>query len=151
MDSLGIIWSVEKTRKKNKKANTPSVVISENTRYLVYKNPVQFHCIRQGIPLPQGYSPDTFREHLTYDHLFIFEHESGDVLNRQNKDTPRFVGVLQMANGVFVYPHDDDFQQIYADRSDAEHGWKILDDGTPYWCDTHALRMFKRLEKKLKK
>lgn len=148
MESLGEIWNVEASRKKKTKTEPSAATkISTNTRYLCYRQGVQFACIRQGIPLPEGHAPDSYRDSLTYDHLFIFEHESGALLNRANKDTPRFIGVLQLANGTYVLPHDPDFQRIYKDRQDVSKAWHV-DDGEPYWCDAHANRMVKRHAKK---
>lgn len=157
MDCLGQILSVEKTRKRGNRSPSQqpnnNVTISLETRYLTFKCPVQFRCIRQGVPLPAGESPDTFRASLTYDYLYIFEHEGGAMLNRQNKDTPRFIGCLLMGDGVtYVHPQDGDFQRIYADRRDVSRAWDVSEqDGTPYWVDTHALRMLKREAKKNKK
>jgi hypothetical protein len=151
MECLTAIWTVEKTRKKRKVHETLSnKSISPNTRYLRYRQHVQFRCIRRGIPLPPGESPDTFREHLTLDHLYIFEHENGPMLDRANKDTPRFIGCLCLHDGTtFIHPHDDDFQQIYMQRTAVSNAWDVLDDGTPYWVDAHALRMTRRLSKRV--
>lgn len=153
MLSLAQVKSIEnKRRRKERNPHTVLPVISPNTRYLRFWQSVQFRCIRSGILLPTGESPDTFREHLTYDHLWIYEHENGSILDRTNKDTPRFIGCLKLHDGTLVHPHDDDFQRVYAQRTDVERAWDLMEDGkTPYWVDTHALRMTRRLAKRVKK
>ena len=81
MLSLAQVKSIEnKRRRKERNPHTVLPVISPNTRYLRFWQSVQFRCIRSGILLPAGESPDTFREHLTYDHLWIYEHENGSIL-----------------------------------------------------------------------
>jgi hypothetical protein len=84
--------------------------------------------------------------------LYIFEHENGPVLDRANKDTPRFIGCLCLHDGTtLVHPHDDDFQYVYAQRTSVDRAWDVLEDGTPYWVDAHALRMTRRMAKKVTK
>lgn len=145
-----MVLTIENERRKRSRKNpTPQKAISKNTRYLRYHPMSQYQCIRQGIPLPPGQSPDTFRDHLTFDHLFIFEHVNGPLINRANKDTPRFIGVFQMADGsTLVHPQDQDFRRVYAQRANITQAWDILEDGLPYWCDAHAHRMCKRMSKK---
>lgn len=150
MDALAEIMIIEKQRLKRRKLSTATPAISPNTRYLRYRHLVQFRCIRSGIALPPGESPDSYRDHLTYDHLFIFEHENGKVLDRHNKDTPRFIGCLQLADGTYVHPQDSDFQRIYSKRTDVTCAWDVCGQ-EPYWVDTHALRMTRRCAKNSKK
>ncbi len=139
--SVSFFKGILKDKKRQQQKRSKTNQVSENKRYNTFRLRPEFKMIRSGIDLFT--SPDKMRESLTEDHLYHFEHTDPHI-KRINPDTPKYKGVLKVIlpnnESVFVEPLDDDFKQMYKDRTDNEMCWELEDDDTPYWCDTYAHR-----------
>ncbi len=131
------------TQNTSKKQKTR---ISSAFRYNVFRANDTYSCIRPGIVI--HHSPDSIREQLTEQHLFIFCHYDG-WLERGNSTIPKYVGVLCVmtedhSEPVFVHPLHADFVQMYSERTDENFAWSLCEDNTPYWVDIYATRSNKK-------
>jgi len=123
----------------NQQQKRPRKAISANTRYNEFRVRPHLKLLRGGIDLHT--TPEMMRDELTEAHMYHFEC-TYDHVDRMNKDTPRFFGVLRLKEtGVYIFPHDADFRQMYCQRTDLTRCWDEEPDGTPYWTDVYALRM----------
>jgi hypothetical protein len=138
MESVSWYKIIEKQRKpKIKSASKKMKPVSENTRYNRFVPRTHHRLVREGIELTT--SPDNVRGELTEAHLYHFEH-TDDAISRPQKYKGVLKCVLEQGT-VYVEPHDEDYKQMYKDRTDTDACDDIMPDGTPYWTDVYNLRM----------
>jgi len=86
---------------------------------------------------------------LTHDYLWYFVH-TDDKIERADRIEPKWVVVMRTETGTYLHPQQPYLTRIYKqlNRCNYRLAFTMMDDGTPYWVDTHIARIYRDKEAK---
>lgn len=127
-------------RKKAHRKRTHRRLVSWHPghKYILIKRAT--HCFESLAHIESVYQQNA----LTCQHLTIFRHIDPHI-DRTDRLEPRFMAVFTLLNDANLHyiPIQLHYKQCYrnSDRTDKSHMYRILPNGTPYWCCIYIERL----------
>jgi len=103
----------------------------------------KYTMFKKGLYISQREISTIFEEgRLTHDYLWYFVHKDPKI-ERADRIEPKWIVVLCTDDGVYLHPQQPYLTNIYKElgRTDYKAALTMMDDGTPYWVDTHIARV----------
>jgi hypothetical protein len=125
---------------------------SAKIRHVEWKCPQNYALLRSGRTYDSESAINKAFEEKTLDEgdVWYWVHTDDNVV--RSKTVPKYVATFNVGSGRFLNIQQQHLRQIYqrAGRKFKRSGYSLMADGTPYWVDKYAVRVFSEHDSKKK-